>query len=104
MIERDSSSIDLKKALTGAGIFYCYIEDFYSGNADDVKQSALFQAMRNYIDSKVELNIYDMFENALKVTRVKMTTAEKNQFIAKHIKNMQLRIDPDGKVVLEFKR
>lgn len=104
MIERDSSSIDLKNALTGAGIFYCYIDDFYSGNADDIKQSALFQAMRNYIDSKVELNIYDMFENALKVTRVEMTTAEKNQFIAKHIKNMQLRIDPDGKVVLEFKR
>lgn len=45
-----------------------------------------------------------MFENALKVTRVEMTTAEKNQFIAKHIKNMQLRIDTDGKVVLEFKR
>lgn len=104
MIERDSSSIDLKNALTGAGIFYCYIDDFYSGNTDDVKQSALFRAMQNYIESKVELNIYDMFENALKITRVEMTTAEKNQFIAKHIKNMQLRIDPDGKVVLELKR
>lgn len=104
MIERDSSSIDLKNALSGAGIFYCYIDDFYSGNTDDVKHSALIQAMRNYVESKVDLNIYDMFENALKVTRVEMTTAEKNQFIAKYIRNMQLRIESDGRVVFEFKR
>lgn len=104
MIERDSSSIDLKNALSGAGIFYCYIDDFYSGNAEEIKHNALFKAMRNYIDKRVELNINEMFEDALRVTRVEMTTAEKQQFVAKHLKTMQMHIDASGNVVLEFKR
>ena len=103
MIERDSCGPDLKNALVNAGIFYCYIDDFYSGNAEDVKHSAIFKAMYQYIDNTVRLNVNDMFNEALKVTRVEMTTAERNQFIAKYIKTMQMRIDSNGDLLLEFK-
>ena len=103
MIERDSCGPDLKNALINAGIFYCYIDDFYSGNAEDVKHSAIFKAMYQYIDNTVRLNVNDMFNEALKVTRVEMTTAERNQFIAKYIKTMQMKIDSNGDLLLEFK-
>ena len=103
MIERDSCGPDLKKALVNAGIFYCYIDDFYSGNAEDVKHGAIFKAMYQYIHNTVRLNIHEMFDDALKVTRVEMTTSERNQFIAKYIKTMQMKIDANGDVVLEFK-
>ena len=103
MIERDSCGPDLKNALVNAGIFYCYIDDFYSGNAEDVKHSAIFKAMYQYIDNTVRLNVNDMFNEALKVTRVEMTTAERNQFIAKYIKTMQMKIDSNGDLLLEFK-
>ena len=103
MIERDSCSPDLKKALVNAGIFYCYIDDFYSGNAEDVKHGAIFKAMYQYIDNTVRLNVNEMFDEALKVTRVEMTTSERNQFIAKYIKTMQMKIDNSGNVILEFK-
>jgi hypothetical protein len=103
MIERDSCGSDLKNALVNAGIFYCYIDDFYSGNAEDVKHGAIFKAMYQYIDNTVRLNVNDMFNEALKVTRVEMTSSERNQFFAKYIKTMQMHIDTNGDLTLEFK-
>lgn len=103
MIERGSCGPDLKNALVNAGIFYCYIDDFYSGNAEDVKHNAIFRAMYQHIDKTVRLNVNEMFNEALKVTRVEMTTAERNQFFAKYIKTMQMHIDANGDLSLEFK-
>lgn len=37
MVERESCSPDMKKVLVDRGIFYCYIDDFYSGNAEGLK-------------------------------------------------------------------
>lgn len=103
MVERDSCSQDFKNALANSGIFYCYIDDFYSANAEDVKYEAIFKAMYQHIDKKVQLNINEMVEEALKVTRVEMPSSERNQFIAKYVKTMQMRIDANGDVILQLK-
>lgn len=103
LLERDSCSPDLKKSLASAEVFFAYIDDFYSGNAEDIKYNALFNEMYRYIDNTVRLNVNEMFNEALRATRVEMTTAERNQFFAKHIKNMQLRINDNGDVILELK-
>lgn len=104
MIERENCGPDLKNALINAGIFYCYIDDFYSGNAEDIKQSALFKEMYRYIDNTVRLNINEMFEEALRSTRIEMSESEKKQFIYRYIRNMSMKIADNGDVVLEFKR
>lgn len=104
MIERESCGPDLKNALSDAGIFYCYIDDFYSGNTEDIKQSALFKEMYRYIDNAVRLNIFEMFDEAIRTTRIEMSSAEKQQFISQYVKTMQMRITDSGDVVLEFKR
>ena len=103
MVERDSCSQDFKNALANSGIFYCYIDDFYSANAEDVKYEAIFKAMYQHIDKKVQLNINEMVEEALKVTRVEMPSSERNQFIAKYVKTMQMRIDANGDLILQLK-
>lgn len=102
MIENDRCSPDLKKALESANIFYCNIDDFYTGNAENLKYSALFKSMYQYL-SNIHLNINDMFNEALRVTRVDMTDSEKTQFIQKYIKTMQLRIESNGDVIIDFK-
>lgn len=104
MIEHDNCGPDLKNALVNAGIFYCYIDDFYSGNTEGIKISALFREMYRYIDRTVRLNVNDMFSEALRVTRVEMSEAEKKQFMAKYVKRMQMSIDDNGDVVMEFKK
>ena len=104
MIERENCGPDLKNALVNAGIFYCYIDDFYSGNTEDIKHSALFKEMYRYIDNTVRLNINEMFAEALRATRIEMSDAEKKQFASKYLKTMHMTIADNGDVVMEFKR
>ncbi len=103
MIEHGSCGPDLKNALTGAGIFFCYIDDFYSGNAETIKRQALIGEMKKYIDRTVGLNVNNMFAEALRATRIEMSDSEKNQFISKYIKTLQMVIDDNGDVKIQFK-
>lgn len=104
MIERENCGSDLKNALVNAGIFYCYIDDFYSGNAEDIKIGALFKEMYHYIDQAVRLNIYEMFTEALRATRIEMSSSEQKQFVDKYLKTMQMSIADNGDVTLEIRR
>ena len=102
MVERANCGPDLKNALVEAGIFYCYIDDFYSANTEDVKHVSLMRAMMNYIEDSIRLNVNEMFDNALRETRIEMTRSERNQFFAKYVKTIKMHIDDDGNVVFEF--
>lgn len=103
MIEHDKCGPDMKAALVDSGIFYCYLDDFYSGDSEELKTNAIFQEMRNYMKKAVRLNVNDMFNDALRATRIEMTSAERQQFYNKYIKTLQLSIDDDGDVSLLIK-
>ena len=77
MIEREKCGPDMKSALADAGIFYCYLDDFYSGNSEDIKKNALFKEMYRWIDNSIHLNVNDMFDAALRNTRIEMSPAER---------------------------
>ena len=103
MIEHEKSGPDIKEALSHSGIFFCYLDDFYSANAEEIKQVALFSEMEKYIEENVHLNVNNMFNEALRITRIEMGTSEKNQFINRYIKTLQLSISDDGNLVVKFK-
>lgn len=103
MIEHDKCGPDMKAALVDSGIFYCYLDDFYSGDSEALKTNAIFQEMRNYMKKAVRLNVNDMFSDALRATRIEMTSAERQQFYNKYIKTLQLSINDDGDVSLVIK-
>lgn len=104
MIEREKCGPDMKAALVSSGIFFCYIDDFYSGNAEEIKHSALFREMYRYIDNSIRLNVNEMFNEALRATRIDMSDAERKQFFHRYIRTMQMSISDDGDVMIEFKR
>jgi len=104
MIEREKCGPDMKAAMANSGIFYCYIDDFYSGNSEDIKKNALFNELYRYLDNAITLNVNDMLEAAITATRITMTPAEKRQFFDKHIKHMSLVIDPDGNVSVQLRK
>jgi hypothetical protein len=103
MIERDKCGPDMKNALAESNIFYCFIDDFYSGNIEDVKSLALFREMYRYLGENIHLNVNEMFDLALTATRINMSPSERNQFYDKHIRQMSLVIDADGDVHIELK-
>ena len=104
MIEREKCGPDMKAALANSGIFYCYIDDFYSGNSDAIKQNALFNELYRFIDNSIHLNVNEMLDNAITATRIDMTEKEKARFYDKHIRNMSLVIHENGDVSIELKR
>ena len=104
MIEREKCGPDMKSALANSGIFYCYIDDFYTGDGEELKKNALFNELYKTLDDALKLNVYDMLDAALTATRIDMTAAAKRQFFEKHIKPMRLVIDEAGNASLELRR
>ena len=104
MVEREKCGPDMKAAMANNGIFYCYIDDFYAGNGDDLRQNALFNELYRYLDDALTLNVNDMLDEAIRATRIEMTPAEKRQFYDKYIKQMQLVIGEDGNVSIELRK
>lgn len=104
MIEREKCGPDMKAALANSGIFYCYIDDFYTGDGEDLKKNALFNEIYRALDEALNLNVKDMLDDALLATRIEMSPAAKRQFFEKYIKRMSLAIDEYGNASLELRR
>ena len=65
---------------------------------------AALAEMYRWIDNSVRLNVNDIFDAALRNTRIEMSQAERRQFFDKYIRSMSLRIDEEGNVSVELKR
>ena len=83
-----------------AGISYCYIDDFCTGNSNDIKVAAVLREVRQKLDQAFHLNVRDILDEACRATRADMTTAEKNQFYDKYIKTMHVDISPNGEATI----
>lgn len=103
MLEYEKCGPDMKAALEESGIFYCYLNDFYTGNVEDLKRSVLHKEIHRYMDHSIMLNVNGMLEDVLRTARVTMSDTEKRQFLDKYIRPMQLKIDDDGNVSIELK-
>lgn len=103
MVEHEKCGPAIKAALAESGIFYCYIDDFYSGETNDIKINALLQEMYRYLDQAFRLNVNDMLEFACQTTRAGLSEAEKEQFYNRFIKPMHLEIEKDGNVSIRLK-
>lgn len=102
MVESLKCGPAIKNALIDAGISYCYIDDFCTGNSNEIKIAAVLAEVRQALDQSFHLNIQDVLQDAYRATRADMTTAEKNQFYDRYIKNMKIVIAPNGEATIEL--
>lgn len=104
MVEREKCGADIKRALDENGIFYCYIDSFYSGNAAEIQNAALNMELNRMLHEEVSFNAKNLFKQALHNARLNLSPAEKQQYYNRHIKQMTLKIEDDGTVSVELKR
>ena len=102
MVESLKCGPDIKAALKNKGFSYCYIDDFCTGNSNEIKITAMLNEVQDAIDEALQLNIHDVLEEAYRRTRAEMSTAEKKQFYDKYIKKMKLTIHEDGEVTIDL--
>lgn len=103
MVEHEKFSGKLREALDDNGIFYCYIDDFYSGMGKDIKLTALLTEMKQYLAAHIDLNVNEMMDEIYRSTRAVMSETEKHQFYEKYIKSLSLNIGNDGTVSIQIK-
>lgn len=102
MVEKDHVSDSLKETMDAAGISYCYLDDFCSGDCGDIKTDALVREIHNYLNNSVKLNVNAMMEYASHATRVELSDVERQQFYNKYINQMHLIIGEDGTVEIRL--
>ena len=87
-VEHEKCSGNLKSLLEENGIFYCYIDDFYSGEkSDEIKRDMLLKVVTNNLPAH-DFNIINIFEKAIVDLRANLSDCEKEQFISKYLKNL----------------
>ena len=99
MLERDNAGASIKTALRGSTAYYCYLDDFYAGNCNDIKYSVLLRSIQKVMAASIKLNMNTVLDNAMYDARIKMGESEKKQFFDKYIKKrIRLEIDEKGNV------
>ena len=88
--------------LLGAGTTFCYLDDFCTGNSNQIKERALLKELRQRLEEEVNFNIRVILREVYEVTRADMAAGEKDQFYARYIKPMHIEIDQDGEVYLRL--
>lgn len=102
MVESSCCGPDIKNALINAGITYCYINDFCTGNSNEIKIAAVLSEVRRYLDNAFHINVQDMLKEAYRATRAEMSTTEKNNLYEKYIKPMKIVIAADGEATIKL--
>ena len=102
MVENEKCGPAIKNALINAGITYCYIDDFCTGNSDEIKIAAVLSEVRRVLDNSFHINVQNILQEAYTATRANLTTAEKRQFYDRYIRPMKIVIAPDGEATIEL--
>lgn len=102
MVESGKFGADNRNALIEAGIPFCYIDNFCTGNSNKIKVEAMLREVRRALDEALRLNVNDMLHDAYLATRAEMSKAEQKQFYDRYIKSMRLIIREDGMLSIEL--
>lgn len=102
LVEEEKVSGTIRRAMEDAGIAYCYLDDFCTGNSNQIKEHALLKELRQRLEEEVNFNIREMLREVYDITRADMSKAEKDQFYSRYIKSMHIEIDTDGEVYIRL--
>jgi len=102
LVESVKCSPTIKRAMEDAGITYCYMDDFNTGNSEAVKIQTILNELNQILTESITLNIDDALKEAYTEARAEMSEAEARQFYNKYIKPMHLVILENGDVHIQL--
>lgn len=104
MVEHRKFSPAMRDALAKKDIFYCYIDDFYTGNSEEIKTAALLRETDRYFDARCRISLDELMDEILVTTRIAMTPTERRQFMDRYLRQIEAGIDENGVLLLRAKR
>ena len=101
MAERTKCGVDLQNKLESDGTFYCFIDDFCSGNIRHFKNAMLRTALEKETASLLRLDTKKLLTDIFHNLRMDATPAEMQNFYESVIKKIKVGIDKDGIMTLK---
>ena len=99
MVEAGSCSETYKESLSKKGIQYCCIDDFYTGDSDEIKYMALRAGIEESLKS---VNVISFLDSAIANARATLSDAERTSFIQKYLLSGYISISSDGSLQLNY--
>lgn len=104
MYEYSKCGQAIKVALEERGIYYCSIDDFFTGNIEDLKKAVLFDELEKYLKDIPYLNGKELVAKIFEDTRINASEKEIENFYNRYIKTLRLKVDSEGNFRVEITR
>ena len=101
--EREKTGAAIQEALYAHGVPYCFLDDFNTGIAYNIKTETIKGYIQNYLDSIIKMeDMGEVLEKACHNCWIEMTEGEKKNFYDRYIKKAHLEMDAKNrfKIVL----
>lgn len=102
MYEHSKCGQAIKRALSEHNIYYCSIDDFCSGNIEELKKAVLFSCLEKYLPEIISLNGKELVRKIYEEARISASEKEMEKFYDRYIKTLRLRVDNDGNFTVEI--
>ena len=102
MYEHSKCGQAIKRALSEHNIYYCSIDDFCSGNIEELKKAVLFSCLEKYLHEIISLNGKELVRKIYEESRISASEKEMENFYDRYIKTLRLRVDNDGNFTVEI--
>lgn len=102
MYEYSKCGHAIKRALSENDIYYCSIDDFCSGNIEELKKAVLFECLEKYLPDILYINGKDLVRKIYEEARISASVKEIENFYNRYIKTLKLKVDNNGNFAIEI--
>ncbi len=93
----------IKDKLNLKSIFHCSIDDFYTGNAEDLKKLVLRKGLEREFPNLIGQNGWELTRRIFENAHIDTGENDKKLFYEKYVKTLRLKMDENGDFMIEMK-
>ena len=94
----------IKEVMETNGIKHCAIDDFYTGNATDLKRTVLLSKLEEFLPGIIGTNAKELANKIYTETRISCTEQDVKEFYNKYITTLKLKINNEGEFYIRIER
>ena len=96
MVEEGKCGPDIQSTLENDGTYYCFMDDFCTGNIKSFKNAMFVSALKEEVEGMISLDTKELCDSIVRNLRMDISSTEKTNYYNKYIRRLRLEIDDDG--------
>ena len=96
MVEEGKCGPDIQSTLENDGTYYCFMDDFCTGNIKSFKNAMFVSALKEEVEGMISLDTKELCDSIVRNLRMDISSTEKSNYYNKYIRRLRLEIDDDG--------